>query len=192
MKPKESAFGFTKGMTLKQVQAVAKIEKVPNTRKTYVTRKPPAPVAYLRVYTVIVSPNVGLCLVRATTDDPPNFVGIANVDIEHIRNSLLAKYGPAGMSHLGRGLGITTSSEVWWRPLGPGTAIFLSVNTDEFGALAGIDDRSREPFDKLGADSSAGLSSLDFTRVPNPTQTVTVKYEFSNYAACRAEEMQGL
>jgi len=125
-KPKESAFGFAKGMTLNQVQAVAKIEKVPNTRSSYVTRKPPAPVAFLRLYTVIVSPTVGLCAVMATTDDPPNFLGVKEAGIEHISQSLQAKYGLPGLFHL-RDPYVT----VWWNPLGPGTSIWLSVSTDE-------------------------------------------------------------
>jgi hypothetical protein len=91
---KESAFGFTKGMTLKQVQAVAKVEKLPGYAWVYSTKKPPAPVGYFDHYVIAVSPKVGVCRVMASTehvrkDSPP----IKN-KIERITEAISAKYGP--------------------------------------------------------------------------------------------------
>ena len=134
-KPKESAFGFTKGMTLKQVQAVAKVEKVPNTRSFYATKKPPAPVPYFIFYVIAVSPKVGLCGVMAATDDAPKDSPVKKADIERITNSLTAKYGPPTE---GPGDGDKSDWGVWKDPLGPGTTIRLSENTDKYDLTQSI------------------------------------------------------
>jgi hypothetical protein len=126
---KESAFGFTKGMTLKQVKAVAKVEKVPNTQSIFATRKPPAPVLYFSTYAVIVSPKVGVCAVMASSDEVPKDSSVRKSDIDRIAEVLSAKYGPPAE---GPGDGDTTDLGVWRDPLGPGTAIRMAASSDKY------------------------------------------------------------
>jgi hypothetical protein len=154
-KPKEAAFGFTKGMTLKQVRAAAKVEKVPNSRLLYATKKPPAPVIYFRYYVVTVSPKVGVCGVAAVTDDATIAEPVGKVAIERISNSLSAKYGPPGKDP---GEGANGDLGMWTDPLGPGTSIRLSANNDKYDEI----------------------------------RSLVAFYYFSNFEACRAEELQGL
>jgi hypothetical protein len=153
--PKEAAFGFTKGMTLKQVRAVAKVEKVPSSRLLYATKTPPAPVIYFRYYVVTVSPKVGVCGVAAVTDDATIAEPVGKAAIERISDSLSAKYGPRAKDP---GDGANGDLGVWTDPLGPGTAIRLSANKDRFDEI----------------------------------RSLVVFYYFSNFEACRAEELQGL
>src|SRR5205814_7628610 len=66
-KVKESAFGFYKGMTLKQAKVAAAVQGMADAPYTFTTTTPPRPVYPFFMYTIALTPSVGVCSVLAMT-----------------------------------------------------------------------------------------------------------------------------
>ena len=68
---REAAFGFWKGMSLKEVQAAAKLQQ-PYPGNIYVTTDAPKPVAPFVAYGLVIGRQVGVCSVSAFTNHLPD------------------------------------------------------------------------------------------------------------------------
>jgi hypothetical protein len=90
-KPKESAFGFHIGMTLKQAKAVANLKQT--AAYTWATNQPPKPVYPFWAYMLIIAPKAGVCGVSGATTPHPADSEEAKYDAKYVINMLRERYG---------------------------------------------------------------------------------------------------
>jgi hypothetical protein len=123
----ESAYGFFKGMTLKQARAAAPIKAIGTSASIFATSKPPRPAAPFTYYTLVVSPIAGVCAITAMTDPEAE----ETKSFERKVTSLLARltriHGPPADA------GDSTDRLEWQDPLGPGTEIALAIARSDDG-----------------------------------------------------------
>ena len=115
----ESAFGLTKGMTLKQIKAITKVGAIPDDVNSYLLAKVPQPFAPFIIYSATISPKHGLCYIHAASK-PRSLQSVPpTVDVARIMHALTSKYGQQSKEETEG----TTTTSVWLAPQGPGTAI---------------------------------------------------------------------
>jgi hypothetical protein len=127
---KESAFGFHKGMTLEQAQAVAPLFKG-RTKGGYLTAKPPNPIYPFVIYGIIVGRTTGICAVTAMTEHKP-FGSKALKDMAGVVIKMLSdRYGSP--THTPEN--DCTGEIRWTNPQGPRTALALIANHADDGTV---------------------------------------------------------
>lgn len=121
----ESAFGFHKGMTLKQAKAVAPLKHSSHSHYEYGTVKPPRPVDPFVYYMVSVGPTVGVCMVDAQTDWHPRSSKKHLQTFMEVMKLLTEKYGDATKT--------IEDGAMWANVRGAGSHLMMRVNTRDDG-----------------------------------------------------------
>jgi len=125
---KQSAFGFDKGMTLKQAKAVASLKQAPHDPYLYVTEKAPRPVAPFTSYAIMVGPTAGVCMVMAQTAHLPDLEKVKS-DYGYVLDVLVERYGAPTRSTPGA----LDQEHDWSEPLGPNTLLRLELQKNADG-----------------------------------------------------------
>jgi len=151
---KEAAFGFHKGMTLKQAKSVAVLKPLVRAVNTFYTTKPPRPFSAFQTYMVTISPAVGVCRVMAmNTTKAPGSKELQPIQVT-ITDALVEKYGPPGPKIVGEG---ESTLAVWINPLGPYTAIKLSMDHDADGSTSVMVNYFFSNYEKCRTEEASGL-----------------------------------
>jgi hypothetical protein len=87
----QAAFGFSKGMTLRQANAIATLRLLPGNAATFATKTLPLPHPWFSEALVVISPTVGLCRVMAST--PATEAPRAAPLLEAVVNELATRHG---------------------------------------------------------------------------------------------------
>jgi len=128
---REAAFGFWKGMTLKEAKAAAPLEKAPNAPSFYATRNPPQPVYPFSVYMVGIGPSAGVCAVVAQTDHmlkgSKAFLDTAGTVLQMLSD----RYGNPTHSSDTQ----TSKTVKWQNAQGPNTAVQMAVHYADDGSV---------------------------------------------------------
>jgi len=122
------AFGFSKGMTLTQANALVVLRLLPRTSPTFATRKLPVPHPPFTEAMVEISSTVGLCRVVAST--PATETQRAAPLLQAVLRDLTDRHGTPD-ADLGKD---PTARAVWAEPFGPGSAVWVYESKDATGA----------------------------------------------------------
>ena len=122
------AFGFTKGMTLTQANALVSLRLLPRNSATFATRKMPVAHPPFSDVVVEISPTVGLCRVVAST--PATETERAAPVLKGVLRELGERHGIPG-ADLGKD---PTARAVWEEPFGPGSAVWVYESKDSKGS----------------------------------------------------------
>jgi hypothetical protein len=127
---KESAFGFWKSMTLRQVKAAAPMQKVPNA-SFYATTQPPSPVYPFAFYTVAVGRSAGVCVVLAQTEHMPQGSKMFKDTAANIIEIFMDRYGSPTHS----GESDTSKTMKWENAQGPNTSVQVTTQWADDGTV---------------------------------------------------------
>jgi len=122
------AFGFTKGMTLTQANALVALRLQPRNSATFATRTIPVPHPPFSEVLVQISPTVGLCRVVAST--PATETERAAPMLEAVLRELFERHGTPE-ADVGKD---PTARAVWVEPFGPGSAVWVYESKDSRGS----------------------------------------------------------
>jgi hypothetical protein len=122
------AFGFSKGMTTAQANALVALRLLPSNSATFAARKMPVPHPPFSEVLVQISPAVGLCRVMAST--PATEQERAAPQLELVLRELVGRFGTPD-ADLGKD---PTARAVWQEPFGLGSAIWVYESKDSTGA----------------------------------------------------------
>jgi hypothetical protein len=130
---REAAFGFFKGMTLKQAQTAAPLKRAaPN---MYATAEPPQPIYPFILYMIAVTPSAGICAAVAETDgrsiSDPGAARAIQESMSTLLHQLGKRYGPAtklGELNPDDPLG-PLDLATWTDPQGAHTSIILGIRS---------------------------------------------------------------
>jgi hypothetical protein len=128
------AFGFSKGMTLAQANALVALRLVPRNSATFAARKMPVPHPPFSEVLVQISLKVGLCRVRAST--PATEAGRAGPQFEAVLHELVVRHGTPE-ADVGKD---PAARAVWEEPFGPGSAIWVYESKNSRGASTVVVD----------------------------------------------------
>jgi hypothetical protein len=128
------AFGFSKGMTLAQANALVELRLVPRNSATFAARKMPVPHPPFSELLVQVSPAVGLCRVMAST--PATETERAAPQLEAVLHELIVRHGTPE-ADAGKD---PTARAVWEEPFGPGSAIWVYESKNARGTSTVVVD----------------------------------------------------
>lgn len=128
------AFGFWKGMTLAQANALVSLRLLPRNSATFATRNMPVPHPPFSEVVVEISPTVGLCRVMAST--PATETERAAPLLEAVLRELVGRHGTPE-ADLGKD---PTARAVWAEPFGPGSAVWVYETKDSKGSSTVVVD----------------------------------------------------
>lgn len=128
------AFGFSKGMTLAQANALVALRLVPRNSATFAATKMPVPHPPFSEVMVQISSTVGLCRVMAST--PATGPERAGPQLEAVLHELVGRYGTPE-TDLGKD---PTARAVWEDPFGPGSAVWVYEERDSRGTSTVVVD----------------------------------------------------
>ncbi len=130
----EAAFGFTKGMTAAQANAIAGLRILPRNSNTFAMRKLPVQDPRFSDGLVVISPKVGLCRVRAASAavEPPQAESL----LASVMGEIMGRHG-APDPDLGSD---PTARAVWAEPFGPGSTVWVYESKDAQGRSTVIVD----------------------------------------------------
>jgi hypothetical protein len=128
------AFGFSKGMTLTQANALVSLRLLPRNSATFATRRMPVPHPPFSEVLVEISPTVGLCRVVAST--LATEAERAAPQLEAVLRELVGRHGTPE-ADVGRD---PTARAVWAEPFGPGSAVWVYETKDSKGSSTVVVD----------------------------------------------------
>lgn len=128
------AFGFSKGMTLAQANALVALRLLPRNSATFAARKMPVPHPPFSEVLVQISLNVGLCRVVAST--PATEAERAGPQLEAVLQALIVRHGTPE-TDVGKD---PTARAVWEEPFGPGSAIWVYESKNSRGSSTVVVD----------------------------------------------------
>ena len=128
------AFGFSKGMTLPQANALVALRLLPGNSATFATRKMPVPHPPFSEVLVQVSPTVGLCRVVASA--PATETERVAPLLEAVLRELVDRHGTPD-ADVGKN---PTARAVWAEPFGPGSAVWVYESKDSKGTSTVVVD----------------------------------------------------
>ena len=128
------AFGFSKGMTLPQANALVALRLLPGNSATFATRKMPVPHPPFSEVLVQVSPTVGLRRVVASA--PATETERVAPLLEAVLRELVDRHGTPD-ADVGKN---PTARAVWAEPFGPGSAVWVYESKDSKGTSTVVVD----------------------------------------------------
>jgi len=128
------AFGFSKGMTLTQANALVALRLLPRNSATFATRKLPVPHPPFSEVLVEISPTVGLCRVVAST--PATETERTAHLLEAVLRELVERHGTPDPD-VGKD---PTARAAWAEPFGPGSAVWVYESKDSKGSSTVVVD----------------------------------------------------
>ena len=128
------AFGFSKGMTLTQANALVALRLLPRNSATFATRKMPVAHPPFSEVVVEISPTVGLCRVVAST--PATEPERAAPLLKGVLRELVERHGTPEADVEKD----PTARAVWAEPFGPGSAVWVYESKDSKGSSTVVVD----------------------------------------------------